>query len=171
MLPEFSTTMRIVFAALDVDYRADHAAAACVVFADVIDAAPVEEKVTRVPAATDYLSGSLYLRELPALLAVLRQITTPLDILIVDGHVWLGPDRPGLGARLHQATSLPVIGVAKRAFTGAPAVEVLRGKSRTPLYVTAVGVDGAPSLIARMHGPHRLPTMLKRADRLARDAR
>jgi deoxyribonuclease V len=164
-----------VFAALDVDYRADHAFAACVVFADVIDAAPVEEKVTRAPLTSDYrstyISGSLYLRELPALLAVLRQIVTPLSILIVDGHVWLGPGRPGLGARLHEATSLPVIGVAKRPFAGAPSVEVLRGRSLTPLYVTDAGVPGAASLIARMHGPHRLPTLLKRVDRLARDAR
>jgi deoxyribonuclease V len=139
-----------VFAALDVDYRADHAFAACVVFADVIDAAPVEEKVTRAPLTSDYRSGELYLRELPALLAVLRQIVTPPSILIVDGHVWLGPARPGLGARLHEATSLPVIGVAKRPDAGVP---------------------GAASLIARMHGPHRLPTLLKRVDRLARDAR
>ena len=172
MLLEFSTTMGIVFAALDVDYRADHAVAGCVVFAAVSDAAPLEEKVTQIPISAEYVSGELYRRELPALLAVVRLVTASLSTLIVDGHVWLGADRPGLGAHLHQALRLPVIGVAKRPFTGAPALEVLRGKSRMPLYVTTVGLPPAEgaSLIARMHGPHRLPTLLKRVDRLARDA-
>jgi deoxyribonuclease V len=162
-----------VFAALDVDYRVDHASAACVVFADVIDAASVEERVTQVPLAAEYRSGELYKRELPALLAVLRLVQSPLSTLIVDANVWLDGNRLGLGAHLHQALSLPVIGVAKRRFAGAPHVEVLRGGSQVPLYVTSVGLDvaAAADLVRRMHGPHRLPTLLKRVDRLARDAR
>jgi deoxyribonuclease V len=161
-----------VFAALDVDYRQDGASAACVVFADVIDAAACEERVTRIPVTAPYQSGQLYLRELPALQAVLALVQAPLSTLIVDGFAWLGPDRPGLGARLHDATSLPVIGVAKRPFLGAPFLEVLRGQSLTPLYVTAAGLDAAHAadLVRRMHGPHRLPTLLKRVDRLCRDA-
>ena len=63
-----------------------------------------------------------------------------------------------------------MIGVAKTAFAGAPAVPVVRGDSARPLYVTAAGLD--PQLAARhlaaMHGPHRLPTLLKRVDTLAR---
>jgi deoxyribonuclease V len=161
-----------MFAALDVDYRQDHAAAAAVIFAAVTDAQSLEETVLRVPLTAGYQSGELYKRELPALLKVLSQVRSAPSTIIVDGQVWLAPGRPGLGAHLHQAVSLPVIGVAKRPFLGAPALEVLRGQSRTPLYVTAVGlsVDHAADLIRRMHGPFRLPTLLKRVDRLCRDA-
>jgi deoxyribonuclease V len=49
----------------------------------------------------------------------------------------------------------------------------LRGDSSRPLYVTALGVDveTAAEDVRRMHGRFRLPTMLKRADRLCRDSR
>jgi len=47
---------------------------------------------------------------------------------------------------------------------------VLRGDSSRPLFVTAAGMnaDGAAELVRGMHGLHRLPTLLKRADQLAR---
>jgi deoxyribonuclease V len=64
-----------------------------------------------------------------------------------------------------------VIGVAKTRFMRAEPVEtVLRGRSRSPLYVTAVGMDlgEAASHIRAMHGPYRIPTLLKRADQLSR---
>jgi deoxyribonuclease V len=64
-----------------------------------------------------------------------------------------------------------VVGVAKRRFAGATdAVPVYRGLSRTPLYVTAEGISAveAAHRVASMQGPHRIPTLLKRADHLAR---
>lgn len=95
--------------------------------------------------------------------------------VIIDGYVWLGAGRPGLGAHLHQALGqrTPVIGVAKRRFHGAgDAVAILRGTSQVPLFVTAVGIDVAEAAagVQRMHGAHRIPTLLKRVDRLSRDA-
>ena len=47
---------------------------------------------------------------------------------------------------------------------------VLRGDSSRPLFVTAAGMNphGAAELVRGMHGPHRVPTLLKRADQLAR---
>ncbi|MFY0538676.1 hypothetical protein [Nannocystis pusilla] len=41
---------------------------------------------------------------------------------MIDGHVWLGPDRPGLGVHLHRALgeAIPVVGVAKNPFRGRP---------------------------------------------------
>jgi deoxyribonuclease V len=68
---------------------------------------------------------------------------------------------------------VPVIGVAKTAFHASRlAVPVLRGESRRPLLVTTVGVEvhDAAACIQRMHGPSRLPTLLKRVDRLCREA-
>jgi deoxyribonuclease V len=90
----------------------------------------------------------------------------------VDGYVLLGPNRPGLGARLFEAlgNSIPVIGVAKTYFQGSRAASVRRPGSDRPLFVTAVGVDLglAAEQIARMHGPFRIPTLLRRVDQLAR---
>jgi len=73
---------------------------------------------------------------------------------------------------LFEHIGLPVIGIAKTEFAGAVhAVPVLRGISQRPLYVTAAGIDPrqAAARILAMAGPHRLPTMLKRVDRLCRD--
>jgi deoxyribonuclease V len=52
-------------------------------------------------------------------------------------------------------------------------VEVRRGDSQKPLYVTAAGVsaEDAASRISEMHGPFRIPTLLKQVDTLARSAR
>jgi deoxyribonuclease V len=63
-----------------------------------------------------------------------------------------------------------VIGVAKRPYEGAIALPVLRGASRAPLLVSAVGIDAivAAEHVRHMHGNHRMPTMIKRADTLSR---
>ncbi len=67
---------------------------------------------------------------------------------------------------------LPVIGVAKTPFrTATHAIEVIRGTATRPLYVTAaggIGNDETARIVAGMAGPHRVPSALARADRLAR---
>ncbi len=83
----------------------------------------------------------------------------------------MGDGRPGLGAHAADAFNLPVIGVAKTPFrTATHAIEVVRGTATRPLYVTAaggIGIDKAARLVAGMAGPHRVPSVLARADRLA----
>jgi deoxyribonuclease V len=159
-------------ACVDAHYEPTAARGACVLFHDWSDAAPARELVASVPAPADYEPGKLYLRELPCLLAVLERVKEPLELVIVDGYVWLDADeKPGLGAHLHAAMRVPVVGVAKTAFKGGDfAVPVLRGTSRKPLFVTAVGIapEEAARCVEGMHGPHRLPTLLKRVDQLAR---
>ncbi len=159
-------------ACLDVGYREGVATAACVLLRDWTDPSPALELVRRLGVAAPYRPGSFYLRELPCLLAVLSELPILPLMLVIDGYVWLGESRPGLGAHLHEALGgkAVVIGVAKTRFLGAPAREVTRGRSRSPLLVTAVGmaVSQAASCIRRMHGPFRVPTMLRRADALSR---
>ena len=167
-------------AAIDVDYgeSTQGATAACVLFAEWRDRAATIEHRIQISRVADYQPGQFYKRELPCILEVLEQVkvakqATP-EIVLVDGHVWLErPGDPGLGAHLHAALAekIPVIGVAKSAFKGSThARQVLRGQSQKPLFVTAIGIDldVAASHVASMAGQHRLPTLLKRVDALAR---
>lgn len=164
-----------MLACVDVAYRDDEAVAACVLFRAWTDAAAAEEWVQRVRPVEPYQPGEFYRRELPCLLAVLAPARDRLEVVIVDGYVWLEETAPGLGARLYDALvqAVPVVGVAKTRYAGADrARPVYRGGSRRPLYVTAAGID--PETAARdiqtMHGPFRIPTLLKRADQLCRRA-
>lgn len=159
--------------AVDVDYGANEVVAAGVGFAAWTDEhAAIEIVVTSDASPAPYEPGRFYLRELPHVRSVLGLVGTPIDAIVVDGYVWLAPDKGGLGAHLYAALgqATPVIGVAKTQFAGATAVEVLRGASARPLYVTAAGIDPAVAAqhVLAMHGEHRIPTLLKRADQLAR---
>jgi deoxyribonuclease V len=168
-------------ACVDVHYDDTVAISGCLLFTDWGAAYPTARLLATTPLAAPYRPGELYLRELPPLLAVLARATMPLAAIVVDGYVWLGAAHPGLGARLYDALDqrIPIIGVAKTAWAAEPApgghphriVSVTRGQSARPLFVTAAGVDvaDAAAQVARMHGPHRLPTLLKAVDRLVRD--
>jgi len=165
-----------MIAALDVAYGPRGAAAACVLFPSFADAVETASHVAHVADVAPYEPGAFYRRELPCLRAVLALVTVPLDVIVVDGFVWLSADgRPGLGAHLFEALGRrgAVVGVAKTSFAGSGfAAPVLRGQSVKPLFVTAAGVETsvAAAWIQGMHGAHRVPTLLGRVDRLCRDA-
>src|SRR4051794_40847111 len=95
--------------------------------------ADLELVASSPPNAAEYRPGHFYERELPYLIAILDEVTEPIATIIVDGYVWLGPDRPGLGWHLHAARGVPVVGVAKTRFTGSNAIEIVRGGAR-PLF-------------------------------------
>jgi deoxyribonuclease V len=160
------------FGAVDVYYPQAGGATAALVVAGTATFDPIaEEHVLGQGTALPYRPGAFFERELPPLRAVLRQ-TQGLDLLIIDGYVTLDPHgRPGLGHHVARELGIPVIGVAKTAFQPAThAVDVFRGSSRRPLYVTAGGLDAADAadLVRAMAGPHRLPDALKRVDTLSR---
>jgi deoxyribonuclease V len=157
---------------VDVDYRGRLAVAAGLWFRGWAADEPEHQAVAVCADAAGYEPGAFYRRELPALLAVLGRGPRP-DVVIVDGYVWLADRAAGLGARLHAEVGGVVVGVAKTRYAGATAaVEVCRGGSRSPLFVSAVGVSAAEAAtkVAAMHGPYRVPTLLKRVDALARSA-
>jgi deoxyribonuclease V len=165
-----------MLACVDVDYRDGEAVAACVLFRAWTDDRAAAEVVERIPRVEPYQSGEFYRRELPCLLAVLGAVREPLEAVVVDGYVWLGDEsRPGLGAHLHESLGrvIPVVGVAKSLFPGVQVARpVVHGASQRPLWVTTVGIDAdtAASHIRSMHGPFRIPTLLKRVDQLCRQA-
>jgi deoxyribonuclease V len=160
------------FGAVDVHYPEEGGArAALVVAAEPGFETLVEEHVAWLDKVEPYEPGRFFVRELPAIQAVLA-LAEALDVLIVDGYVDLDPSgRPGLGAHVHAEVGIPVIGVAKTAFLAAShAVAVHRGSAIRPLYVTAVDVpvNVAADLVAGMSGPYRIPDALRRVDALAR---
>jgi len=119
-----------------------------------------------------YEPGSFYKRELPCILKVLEKTDlSSLSAIIVDGYVVLDDNgKKGLGAYLYEALGgkIPVIGVAKRSFhqNQKNVIEVKRGQSQNPLYVTSMGTDlqKAAENIKRMKGDYRMPTLLKLLD-------
>lgn len=171
--PAWITYNFAVFAALDVYYRDGDAVAACVLFRTWADAAPAREVVEPCPGVEPYRPGEFFRRELPCLLRCIARIDEPLEAIVIDGYVWLEDGAPALGGHLYRALGerVPVVGVAKSRFGKAgPFVEVTRGASLRPLFVSAAGLELALAAehVRSMHGAFRMPTLLKRVDRLCR---
>lgn len=155
----------------DVQYQDPGARAACVV-ADAWDAStPAREWTCVVPQVAPYEPGAFFQRELPCLLEVLRR-APPLEAVVIDGYVWLDAQgTKGLGAHLHDALRVPVLGLAKTAYRGSSfARAVPRPGSVKPLFLTCVGLSESEAVarVSRLHGSFRLPTLVKRVDALAR---
>jgi len=160
-------------AALDAFYDGGHACAACVAFESWSDGQAVATYRVVVPGVRPYRPGRFFERELCPLLAVLEESGGQFSHIIIDGYVHLKDGRMGLGAHLHEALPHPVavIGVAKNPLAITDRFEaILRGRSAKPLFVSAVGwgLAEAATAIAGMHGPYRIPTLLRLADRIAR---
>lgn len=160
--------------AVDVAYGDNRAVVAGVLFNDWPDAKPAEEIVISCPVPDNYLPGQFYRRELPCIALLLEHVAQPVDFIIVDAFVYLGRDKKaGLGKHLRDILEqkTAVIGVAKKPYRETPeSCNVLRGRSRKPLYVTADGISlkRAKFLVSIMHGKGRIPTMLRHVDRLCR---
>lgn len=160
-----------LIAAVDVCYHDHGAIAAAILFADWADDDAVTQQICHIQQVADYQPGQFYRRELPCVRAILKQLPQQPSLVVIDGHVWLRPDEPGLGWHLHEATGIPVIGVAKTSFDQSPhAAHVFRGESLKPLFVTSIGIDqqDAARHVESMHGAFRLPTLLKLVDHLCR---
>ncbi|AXQ21848.1 endonuclease V [Acinetobacter wuhouensis] len=159
---------------LDVAYTESFAYVAGVVFEEWTSQCVAQTYTLKVQEIAGYESGQFYKRELPCLLALLQEVKEPIDLIVIDGYVTLGEDQHhGLGQYLYEALDckIPVIGVAKNEFKGTPKYcEILRGQSRKPLYVTAIGIDldVAKNHVKNMSGKFRIPELLKAVDRLSR---
>lgn len=163
--------------AFDTYYYDDYANTVCIAFENWTSDQEVEIFIEQTPISSGYESGAFYKRELPCILSLLNKIVVKEgDIIIVDGYVTLDDDgKIGLGGHLYEALheKHPVIGIAKNEFTTPDSQRrnVLRGDSKTPLFVTAKGadVDQVKIYVAQMHGPYRIPTLLKKLDQLSRE--
>lgn len=155
---------------LDVDYQTTKGRCAAVLLQNWEDAAPAKIYTGITDPVAPYEPGAFYKRELPCMLNTLQLVEEKITTLVIDGYVWLGENRGGLGYHLFETLKrqIPVIGVAKSKFRGVDAVAlpVLRGQSNNPLWVTAIGFDvrDAGRLIGQMAGDFRLPALIKLAD-------
>jgi deoxyribonuclease V len=107
-------------------------------------------------------------------MSVLQQADYEFDTIIIDGYVHLRADvGKGLGVHLFESLSYAsvVVGVAKNPLKVANHyVPINRGRSKRSLFVSAIGcsIEQAAESILSMHGPYRIPTLLKLADHYAR---
>ena len=162
--------------AIDVFYHSDSntATVAGVLFNDFSDEASEQNLIIHIDQVEPYISGEFYKREMPCICKLLDQVQTPISTIVIDGYVSLGAtQQAGLGMKLYQhlGSKTPIIGVAKNSFMGVPkACEILRGKSKKPLFITSVGIEleQAKQQIQSMAGKDRFPLLLKQADILSR---
>ena len=160
--------------AIDVAYVENSAQVAGIVFESWTASDVLNHYLITINEISDYESGQFYKRELPCILTLLDLVKEPIDMIVIDGYVYLGAQQiAGLGQHLYAGLvdKIPVIGVAKNEFRGTPKeFEILRGQSVKPLYVSAIGIElvQAKHNVQSMYGKYRIPELLKQVDRLCR---
>ena len=167
--------------AFDTYYFEDKAKTVCLTFMDWTDPKPTNSYEEILYEVAKYEPGSFYKRELPCILSLLDKIKKEIksiNVIIVDGFVILNDqNKLGLGGHLYRQlnSSIPVIGVAKSGFydNKKNVKELLRGESKKPLYITAIGIDleNAFEHIKAMHGNFRMPTLLQMLDTKTKEKR
>jgi deoxyribonuclease V len=169
----------------------DHGRAAAVLWRPS-DGEVLERHTVELPIRIPYIPGLLAFREGPLVEAVLREVRTEPDVVMVDGQGIAHPRRLGIAAHLGVLLDRPSIGIGKtRLFgraedpgpepgdrtpllapDGAQIGVLLRTSTRgNPLYVSP-GHRVSPSMagdiaMACVRG-HRLPEPVFLADRLSK---
>lgn len=161
-----------IIACFDVYYYKDYAKASCIVFCKR-DERIISEYTVLKQGVEEYVPGKFYKRELPCILKVIEKVKENIDIIIIDGFIWVEGNQNGLGANLYEAMNnrIPIIGVAKSYLNGSiEYLTICRGESLKPLYVSAIGIDlnYSAKLIKELQGDFRIPDILKRVDYLSR---
>lgn len=163
--------------AFDTFYYEDFAKTVCIAFEDWNSETESFIYSENTEISADYESGAFYKRELPCILSLLKKIDLKEgDLIIVDGYVTLdNSGKIGLGGYLYESLNkkYPVIGIAKNGFASEDSLRktIFRGESKTPLFLTAVGIniDNIKIKVENMYGAYRIPTLLKKLDQLTRE--
>jgi deoxyribonuclease V len=164
-----------MIAVIDIHYKETYAKAVCVL-SEWEAATPTKVYTDIITEVAPYVPGEFYKRELPCILKVLQQVDiSALEAIIIDGHVFVHNDgKYGLGGYLWDALDqkIPIIGIAKKSFINTEKLltPIKRGQSESPLYISCIGIDKDVVLkkIDVLHGPHRIPTILKLVDSISR---
>ena len=132
--------------------------------------------VEDIEISSEYVPGEFYKRELPCILSILKKVNLDfIEFIIVDGYVFLDDfQKYGLGGYLYESLNkkIPIIGVAKTKFAlnNKNKIEILRGESKNPLFITSIGIDldSAKDFIIKMFGNYRIPKLLKELDQMTK---
>lgn len=166
-----------MFVAVDTFYYENKAKTIAITFNNWEDSTYSKYYSQELEISADYVSGEFYKRELPCILSILKTINLDsIDAIIIDGYVYLDDfNKYGLGGHLYESLNrkIPIIGVAKTNFASnnKNKVELLRGKSKNPLFITSIGFDIfiAKENISKMFGKYRIPKLLKELDQLTKE--
>jgi deoxyribonuclease V len=93
----------------------------------------IEEGVARRKLTFPYVPGLLSFREAPTVLAALRKLRSPVDVILCDGHGLAHPRRFGLACHLGVVCDLPTVGCAKSRLVGEHGELAIERGSRVPL--------------------------------------
>lgn len=158
--------------AFDTYYFENKAKTVCISFETWSDESPFRIETEIIEGVSDYESGSFFKRELPSILSLLKRYSlNEVELIIIDGYVLLDDNgKLGLGGHLFEKLNkdIPIIGVAKSGFhlNKLNTRKLLRGNSKKPLYVSAIGIElnKAFEFIKSMPGNYRIPTLLQILD-------
>jgi len=89
--------------------------------------------VAREPTRFPYVPGLLSFREIPVVVAALKQLGRRPDLVLVDGQGLAHPRRMGIACHLGLVTGLATIGVAKSRLVGEHRAPGRRRGAWTPL--------------------------------------
>lgn len=151
---------------------------------------PVTTVIVRRPTTFPYIPGLLSFREIPAVLAALKKLDTPPDLLLCDGQGIAHPRRLGIAAHLGLLTDIPSLGVGKSRLFGSHDTvpqkrgawtplkhgdEIIGAVLRTragvkPVYVSPghrIDLETALRYVMGCTTQYRLPETTRLADRLA----
>lgn len=151
----------------------------------------LQQLVAETPTTFPYIPGLLSFREIPAILAAMRQLEAMPDVLMVDGHGIAHPRRLGIAAHLGVLLDMPSLGVGKSKLCGTyaepadvkgaktPLVHkgerigtVLRSREKCkPLFISPghrMEVESAVELAERCLTRYRLPEPTRLADRYSK---
>jgi deoxyribonuclease V len=105
-----------------------------VVLWDAAEQRVVEQHTALCPLTFPYVPGLLSFREAPALLAALRKLEQPPDVLMCDGQGLAHPRRFGIACHLGLICRLPALGCAKSRLIGVHDEPRLGRGATTPLH-------------------------------------
>lgn len=183
-----TTSIRRV-AGVDVSYAQDSdLLVAGVVVLDADSLEPLEKHFISGKSQVPYLPGFLSFRELPPLLDVLEQLSSPPDLIVCDGQGIAHPRRMGVAAHLGLWVNIPTIGCAKSPLIRSPQPGPTRGERaeiklkgevvgyslRTrdrvkPVYVSPghlMSLESACQWVLKLAPKWRLPETTRQADQL-----
>lgn len=181
-------------AAVDADYGETMTYAAAVLCHYGSCSKPFEKRIAVRTTAFPYLPGYLSLREAPAALEALKELSQSPDVVLVDGQGIAHPRRFGIACHIGILSGLPAIGCAKTHLVGdfrepgpqrgdwSPLElggEVVGAVLRTrtgvkPLFVSPghlVTLQDAIEVVLHCSVDYRIPEPLRLADQLAKATR